>query len=203
MTLWERVTNIVLRPSAEWHVIESETIAPRALYKNYIAVLALIPAFANLLMILLFGLAEQADVGAASVIFAAVLGYVISLAVVYAVALAADRVAPIFGGVRNFDQALKLTAYALTALWIAAAAMLVPALGAFLPLVGAAYTVYLLFLGAPVMMKIEPKLAMPYVAMVVVIGLAIAFFAGMLHVAVTAGGAVGTSPPVGPPGMPG
>lgn len=198
MTIWERVRNILLKPKAEWRVIESEATEPLDLYKNYIVVLALIPALSNLALILLFsalvGLVVSAGTG--TVILSAIVGYLISLAVVYVVAVVTDVLAPIFGGVRNHRQALKLTAYSMTALWITGVAVLVPMLGGLVALVGAAYTVYLLFLGAPVMMKIERKLALPYVAMIVVIALAIAFIASMLHVAIVAGGVDGALPQI-------
>jgi len=191
MTIWERVRNILLKPKAEWRVIESEATEPLDLYKNYIAMLALIPALSNLALILLFstlvGLVVSAGTG--TVIFSAVVGYLISLAVVYVVAVVADVLAPMFGGVGNRDQALKLIAYSMTALWVTGAAVFVPLLGGLVALVGAAYTVYLLYLGAPVLMKIDRKLVLPYVAMVVVIALAIAFIASMLQVAIIAGGA--------------
>ncbi|MDA8110735.1 MAG: hypothetical protein M0015_19255 [Betaproteobacteria bacterium] len=49
MNLVDRAKNILLQPKAEWPVIEREQTDAKALYQNYILILALIPAVAGLI----------------------------------------------------------------------------------------------------------------------------------------------------------
>ena len=91
-----RVRAIMLTPQTEWPAVARESgNAPCILY---IAVLALIPALARFIGGSLIG--GYTPVGAG--LTAAVLSYALTFAIVYAVALMADMLAPTFGGERNF-----------------------------------------------------------------------------------------------------
>src|SRR4029078_11116845 len=78
-----------------------------------------------------------------------VVGYVLSLASVYVLALIVDALAPNFGSQKNFIQALKLSVFAMTAAWLAGIFSLLPALS-ILGLLGL-YSLYVLYLGMPVL----------------------------------------------------
>ena len=56
----------------------------------------------------------------------AILGYAITLAVTFVLALIVDALAPTFGGEKNFIQSLKLVAYSYTAAWVAGIFQLLP-----------------------------------------------------------------------------
>jgi uncharacterized protein YqgC (DUF456 family) len=75
-----------------------------------------------------------------------VLGYGLSLAMVYVLALIADALAPSFGGQKREMSALKLVAYSSTAAMVGGIFAMIPALGA-LTLLAALYSLYLLYLG--------------------------------------------------------
>ena len=62
---------------------------------------------------------------------------------VYAVALVVDLLAPTFGGQRNFPNALRLTVYSYTPVWLAGIFLLVPG-ASFLAILGL-YGFYLLW----------------------------------------------------------
>jgi hypothetical protein len=47
--LIQRVQNILLKPAAEWDVIEAEPATVQGLYVGYICILAAIPAIASIL----------------------------------------------------------------------------------------------------------------------------------------------------------
>ncbi len=59
-------------------------------------------------------------------------------------------------------QALKLSAYAFTAAWVAGFAQIVPWLGALIALAGGLYSIYLFYLGLPVLMKCPPSQTTSY-----------------------------------------
>src|SRR5688500_10547932 len=119
MKLVDRVKNILIQPNTEWVIIESESTDPKTLYLNYVAIVAVIPAAANFLSFVLFAGPFDTRVGVGTALAAAVTQYVLSLVMVLVVAFIADLLAPSFDGRKNFNQALKLTGYSLTAAWIA------------------------------------------------------------------------------------
>jgi hypothetical protein len=80
------------------------------------------------------------------------------------VALAVDLFAPKFGGGRGYSNALCLTAYSFTPVWLAGVFLLVPG-ASFLVLLGL-YGFYLMWLGLPVLMKAPRNKALPYVLVV-------------------------------------
>ena len=77
-------------------------------------------------------------------------------------ALVANLLAPRFEGRSDFDQALKLTAYALTASWVAGIFTILPVVGWLISLLGGLYSLYLVQLGAPLLMKMPERQAVGY-----------------------------------------
>jgi hypothetical protein len=154
MNLVERAKHILLTPRSEWEVIDSETTTAASLYTTYIIPLAAIGPIARLIGYSLLGVrfgvgVYRTPIGAG--IASAVVLYVLSLAGVYVLALIIDALAPTFGGTRNQIQALKVAAYSSTASWIAGVFSILPGLRA-LTILGL-YSIYLLYLGLPVLMK--------------------------------------------------
>ena len=106
-----RVKGILLTPKTEWPVIAGEPTTVADLYKGYIVWLAAIPPIFAFLVTVRFlpGLALSQ----------LLLGYALSLAMVFVVALIVDALAPSFGGTKDRVQALKTVTYAYTASWLA------------------------------------------------------------------------------------
>ena len=158
MNLVERVKAILLNPRAEWPVIERETGEPSYLFANYVAILAAIPAVAMFIGYSFSGF------GIGHALILAIFSYLVSCGAWYVGALIVDGLAPTFGGVKNFQQALKLSAYSSTAVWLAGIFNLIPPLS-FLAILGL-YSIYLLWLGLPPLMKCPQEKATPYTAAV-------------------------------------
>jgi hypothetical protein len=68
--------------------------------------------------------------------------------------------APRFGGKKNFPNALKLSVYSHTPLWLAGIFLLIPGLN-FLLILGV-YGFYLLWVGLPTLMQVPNERAFPY-----------------------------------------
>jgi len=169
MNLVERAKHILLTPRTEWEVIESETTTAASLYTTYIIPLAAIGPIARLIGYSVLGVhfgvgVYRTPIGAG--ITSAVVLYVLSLAGVYVLALIIDGLAPTFGGTRNQIQALKVAAYSSTASWLAEVFLILPGLRA-LTILGL-YSIYLLYLGLPVLMKAPAEKAGAYTAIVIV-----------------------------------
>src|SRR6478609_9236468 len=115
MTPVQRIQNICLKPKQEWEVIAGEPSSTADLLKNYALPLAAIGAVAGFIGNTFVG--RIAPIG--SGLIGAVLWMGISLGAVYAIALIIDAFAPKFGGEKNFAQALKVSVYSATPLWLA------------------------------------------------------------------------------------
>ncbi|WP_395317301.1 Yip1 family protein [Variovorax sp. UC74_104] len=170
MNLVERVQAILLKPKATWPEIDAEPADAASLYKNYVMILALIPALASFIGLSLIGIGAfgvSFRVPLASGLANMVVGYVLSLVMVFVLALIIDAMAPTFEGTKSQIGALKLSAYASTAAFVGGVFSLLPSLSV-LGALAALYGIYLLYTGLPVLMKCPPDKAIAYTAVVVV-----------------------------------
>lgn len=187
-----RVKNILLTPKTEWPAIAGETETVQSLYLNYILVLAAIPAVFSFIKNSIlgsswFGVTVHTPIGAG--ITGMIVFYVLSLAMVFVMALIIDALAGTFGAQKNQVQALKTVAYAYTASWIAGVGVILGmGLGALIALAGGIYSIYLLYLGLPQTMKCPPEKAGGYTAVSIICAIVLGWIV-MLFV----GGIVGTS----------
>jgi hypothetical protein len=180
-----RVKAILLSPRTEWPVIAEEPATIADLYTRYIMILAAIPVVVGFLSMSVIGVSIPFLGGTYHVpmltgILYAVIGYALSLIGIYVLSLIIDALAPTFGGTKNSVQALKAAGYAYTAYWVASIATIVPVLGALIILAGGLYSLYLLYIGLPVMMRSPADRALPYTALVLVCGIVIAIVLGAI-----------------------
>lgn len=190
-----RVKAILLTPKTEWPVIAGEPATIADLYKNYILILAAIPALFSFLKMSLIGVsvpfAGTIKIGVASGLSSMVIGYVLSLVMLYVMALIIDALAPSFGGQKDQTQAFKTVAYAYTASWIAGFAQILPAgLAVLIAIAGGIYSIYLLYLGLPNTMKCPQEKSAGYTAVTIIIAIVLSVVIGMVVGAVTGVGSM-------------
>ena len=182
MNLIPRVKNILLQPGLEWDLIEREQTTVGDLYSSYILPLAAIGPVASVIGLSLIGINLPASgmyrVPLGSAIGHAALSYVLGLAGVYVLALVIDALASSFQGSKNHIQAMKVAAYSSTAAWLASIFIVIPVLG-FLQIVGL-YSLYLLYLGLPPLMKAPREKALLYTVVVVIAALVVFAVIGAL-----------------------
>lgn len=173
MSLIDRVKNILLTPKTEWPVIAGETATTSGLITGYVIPLAAIGAIAGFIShsiigttIPFIGGTIRTPIGAG--IGLAVFGLLMSIAIVFLLSIIINALAPTFAAEQNSGQAMKLAVYSYTAAWIAAVFVLLPWVGVLLMLAGACYSVYLLYLGVPSMMKCTEDKAVGYTAVIVI-----------------------------------
>jgi hypothetical protein len=192
----DRVRGILLDPETEWGLIAKEKTTVADLYKNYIVVLAAVPAIFGFLRVSVIGV-DLPLLGAYRVspfagLAAMVLGYGLSLVQVYVLALIVDALAPTFGAQQDRLQALKTSAYALTAFWIAGIGQLLPLLAVVFALAGAAYSVFLLYKGLPRTMRCGPDTTFAYTAVSLIAAVILGVLIGQTEAMVMGtGGAMG------------
>lgn len=176
-SLVDRVKAILMTPKTEWPKIEAEPTTVADIYKSHVIPLAAIGPVASLIGQLAFGISMFGVTYRPSVMSAvstAIISFVMTLIVVYAVGLVINALAPQFSAVKNQTSAFKVAAYGSTAGWVAGIFGLIPALG-ILGIIGGLYSLYLIYLGLPVLMKAPEDKAVGYTA-VVVVAVIVAFF---------------------------
>jgi hypothetical protein len=195
MTLVDRVKRILLSPRTEWEVIEAEQTTPAALYRDYIAPLAAIGPVAHFLGNTVIGIPVplggtiRAPIGPS--LGSALVSYVLILAGIYILAVIIDALAPTFNSQRSPTQALKLAAYSSTAGWVIGIFGLIPWIRP-LEILGL-YSLYLLYLGLPVLMKTPREKVLPYtgvialagVVLFITVGAVAGRFSGIPHAGMT------------------
>ena len=183
-----RVTSILKDPKREWPVIAAEPTTVEKLYSSYIAPLAAIPPIATFIGYSIVGLTlpfvGTYRVGIVRGLLSAFVSYVVSLVAVYVAAMVVDWLAPKFESTPNQLQALKLVAYSYTASWVASVVMVIPALG-MLSIIGGLYSIYLFYVGLPVMMKTPESKVVPYMVVSAVAVIFIGMILAMLTAALT------------------
>ncbi|MBV9930927.1 MAG: YIP1 family protein [Alphaproteobacteria bacterium] len=194
-SLVDRAKNIILRPKEEWAVIDTEPATVGSIYRNYVCILAAIPAVAMAIGLLVFGVSLflitwRPPIG--YVVSQAVLTYVMALVQVFVLALIIEALAPSFGGQKDRVKALKVAAYSYTPAWIAGILYLVPALG-LLVLIAGIYGFYLLYLGLPLLMKSAPDKTVVYLIAIIVAAIVVGIVLGAITTA-----AMHAFMPVGP-----
>ncbi len=183
MDLISRIKGILLTPDLEWRRIAREDTTPQELLMTYVAVLAAIPAIADLLGMTLIGFTlpngRVARVDFLSAFLIALFSYAMTFAVVAILAAIVYRLAPAFGVARNMQTAFKLVTYSLTPMWLAGIFLLVPGLH-FLIMLGL-YGLYLLFKGIQVLLRATAEKAFMFAGTATVCAVVLALLVGLLR----------------------
>ena len=105
----------------------------------------------------------------------AIISYLLVFAVVYLAAMLTDALAPTFNGEKHMPSALKLIAYSLTVLWLAAAvatilslSLLLAFIGLIIVLAALVYAIYTIYLGVPALMRAPQDKAVGYTLVIIV-----------------------------------
>jgi hypothetical protein len=197
-----RIQRLILKPKDEWAAIDAEPATAREVFMRWAVPLAAIGPICSFIGGQVFG------VGAflihfrpplISSLILALISYGMALAGTWIFALIIDALAPSFGSVKNFNQAMKVAAYSYTAAWICGVLQIMPALAIIGVLLGL-YSLYLLWVGLPMLMKTPADKAPGYVIVSIVaafgvyliIGIIVGLISASLITAATLGSPGGT-----------
>lgn len=178
-----RVKGLLTKPAAEWDVIDREPVSPQPLVTGYVAPLAAIPAIAGMIGIVLIGYGGY-KVPFGPALMSAVLAIVMAICGVFLFAFIINALAPNFGAQKNFNQALKVAAFAPTATWVAGIFSIIPMLS-FVSLIGAIYSLYLIFVGLPKLMKPPAEKATTYTVVSILVAILASLVIGGVMMAMT------------------
>jgi len=169
MTLVDRVRNICVSPSTEWPVIEQENTPQGELVTGYLLPLAAVGAIAGVIGSSLIGIPF---LGARASFFASIVGACIGILFTvigcFVIGFIINALAPTFGGRQDSNQAFRTSVYCYTPALVGGVARVLPLLGGLVQIVAVLYSLYVLYLGLPVMMK-APRDKVPAYTVVVVI----------------------------------
>ena len=194
----QRVKAILLTPKTEWPIIAAEPATTGSVI-TYAAILALIPLVASVLGAVLF--VGRLGLGINLVLASAVISYLIGLGILFVMGIIAAALAPSFDGQNSQIQGLKLIVYASTPVYVAGVLQIIPGLNVIASLVGLAYGIYLIYLGARPVVGVPEVKSGGYTAVIVIIWLILqlvvsaiivtaimgAFFSGALIAGAAAG----------------
>ena len=161
MALIERVQSILLKPKQTWPEIAAEGGDTASIFTGYVMILAAIPAVAGFIGLTLVGVGGMGvsyRLPILSGVVQMIVSYLLTLAMVFVLALIVNGLAPTFGGTKDPLRALKLVAYGTTASFLGGIFNLIPAL-ALLGVLASLYSIYLIYTGIAVMMRCPPDKA--------------------------------------------
>jgi hypothetical protein len=173
MNLIERARSIIVNPGPTWAAIEQESTDWQKLYVPYMVVLAAIPAVAGFIgwsVLGMGGFGMSMRIPVLTGLGMMVTQYIMTLVMVFVWGWLISLLASTFGGQANLMNAVKLSVYSSTAAMLAGIFSVLPSLS-ILVLLGSGYSLYLAYLGLPVLMKNPKEKSLPYLVVVAVAGI--------------------------------
>jgi hypothetical protein len=178
MNLVSRVKGILTNPKQEWAAIDAEPLNLSEVLVGYVLPLAAIGPIASLIGLSTMGLGIfRPSMG--SLIGMTVFSYIAAICGVFVVAWVINALAPTFGATQSMPQAIKVAVYSSTAAWVAGIFGIIPALS-ILVVIGSLYSLYLFFLGLPMLMKPPADKAMTYIIVVIIATIVVYAVIGMI-----------------------
>lgn len=178
----QRVKDILLNPGSTWPTIAEEQKDIASIYREYLVYLAAIPAVCSFIGVTLIGTSFMGVTVRQpfwSGLVATAVMYVLGLVAIYINAMIASALAPKFGGRDDLPSAFRLLAYSATAAMVGGVFSLVPMLW-ILGLIASIYSLYLLYLGVPVLMQVPAEKTGRYTAALVVIVIVMNILIGLV-----------------------
>jgi hypothetical protein len=183
MSLVSRVKGILTNPRQEWTEIDGEPVNVAQLVTGYVLPLAAIGPLASAIGWSLFGMGGFLRMSTGYLVSYAITMFILAIVGVFVCAWVINMLAPTFGATQSMPQAIKVAVYSFTASWVAGIFMLIPALS-IIAMLGGLYSLYLLYLGLPILMKSPPDKAMTYTIVVILVTIVVYIVAGSITRAV-------------------
>jgi len=179
MDIVARAQGMLMRPREEWAVVAGEPADTKSLFMGYAVPLAAIPAVMGFLAALLW----TGGRGLFGALLASIVSYILGLVGLWVIGKVVEFLAPKFGGAADEPQAMKLVVYSYTAAWVAGIVLIIPVIGGIIALLGALYSLYTFYIGAPIVVRVAENQAFIFtiavIVVAIVIGVVIAFIAAL------------------------
>jgi Yip1 domain len=182
MDIVQRAKAITLNPAATWPVIEAEKHDAKSLFVPYLLILAAIPAVASFIGLSLVGMGGfgfNFRVPVASGLAMMITTYILSIVMTFGMGWLASALAPTFGGKSDLVQGLKLAVFGGTPMMLAGVFNILPALS-IIGLLVALYSLYVMYLGLPVLMKNPKEKTIAYMVVLIIASIVAGVVLGMV-----------------------
>ena len=177
MDIVARAKGLMTNPLTEWQVIAAEAAETADLFKSYVVPLSALQAVGGLVGTALMGFGA---LGFGGLIGSALVGWGLSLIGVFVLAKIVAMLTPRFGGPADPIAAMKLAAYAPTASWVGGAFMIIPWIGWIPALAGGLYSLFLFYVGTPIVMRIPKERVMGFALSVVLVAVLVNIVIGII-----------------------
>jgi hypothetical protein len=163
----DRVKEIVLKPKDTWVTIKAEEDTIAGLCKDYLFILAAVPALASFLGNWIVGYRLPFRFGPVirlsfiESLVVAIIWYATTIAGIWIIAKAVSFLAPRFGSAQDDIKGFKIAVYSYTPYLAAGLLYIIPSVGNLAPLLGL-YGFYLLYIGLPVVMDTPKEKSLAY-----------------------------------------
>lgn len=158
MNLQKRLSGLFTNPKHEWTVIAGEATDIAGIYRQFILIVAAVPAVSLILRLTVSGAPFAGLRTALASYLAAISGPLVA-------ALVIEQLAPKFQSRGHTVQALKIVAYSSAPVWLAGIFVLIPGLASVATLVGLVYGLYLFYLGLPPVLGTPREQAVPFMVL--------------------------------------
>ena len=179
MNLVARAKGILTNPRQEWVAIDNEPLNLGELLVGYVLPLAAIGPIASIIGWSAFGFGGLFRLSIGALIGLAITNYILTVIGVFVLAWVINMLAPQFNAAQSMPQAIKVAAYSSTAAWVAGIFNLLPALSV-LAAIGGLYSLYLCWIGLPILMKAPQEKAATYVIVVILAIIIVYVVIGMI-----------------------
>ena len=167
MNVVARAKAIIMTPKLEWAAIDAEPLNVSKLLAGYVLPLAAIGPVARFIGFSVLGFGGLFRTSIGSGISSAIASFVLAVIGVFVLAWVINALAPTFGATQAMPQAIKLSAYSMTAAWVAGIFYIIPLL-AIIGVIGGLYSLYLFYVGLPVLMKVPADKVVVYTVVIFV-----------------------------------
>lgn len=184
-SMLERIKDLVLKPQVTWTEINNEEMTVSSLFKEYLLILAAVPAIAQLLGRWIVGIPIPFGVGFVKLSFFASLvnalvSYVLTVAAIWAFAKVLQFDARVlFASADEEVKAFKISVFSAAPYLVAGIVYLIPSLGVIVILVGL-YCLYLIYAGLPLVMETPKEKVLPYMIVIIITIVVLAIIIGTI-----------------------
>jgi hypothetical protein len=177
--LLEKVKGILFDPANSWQKVKEEKIDIKQFLFSYVLILAAIGPVSQFIGYVIIGRAFGFRLSFFGGLFNLILSYVVSIAGIALASFIMGQLSLSLNYKKDFIEHFKLISYSLTPYWILSVFYIIPPISA-IAIIGGLYSLYLLYLGTPIVIEVPKEKIIIYIIILVIILFIIYFCLNLL-----------------------
>ncbi|MEJ5273664.1 MAG: Yip1 family protein [Spirochaetota bacterium] len=166
--LFERVKNILFNPLESWQKIKEEQEDIKTFLTSYVLILSAIIPLAQFFGFVIFGRIFGIRINFFKGLLDLIISYFVQITGIILASFVMSQLSVTLNYKKDFMAHFKLICYSLTPYWILGIFYLIPPIW-LVSLIGALYSIYLIFLGADKIIEISREKTFIYIIILVII----------------------------------